>query len=201
MEKNDLSPRPGMSLTDYAEQALRHFEIRTELLRFRLLAGTSTCASIRRSTGSVELMLPHDFDFGNPARQRWLILVIIKELRFQASHILPPRIEEFARRYNLRHQRICIKNVNSRWGSCSSLGNINLSLWLMLAPQELVDYVIIHELAHLNEMNHGPRFWAEVNRMTHQQGRDLERRMKQFSLQTAVMFRIFNQITRGFRLK
>lgn len=71
----------------------------------------------------------------------------------------------------------------------------------MLAPKELADYVILHELAHLNEMNHGPHFWAEVDRMTHNQGRALEREMKQFSLQTAVMFKVFNQITRGFQLR
>lgn len=201
MERNNLRPHLVMSMTDYAAQALKHFEINTELLRFRLLTGTSGHASIKRSVGSVELMLPYGFNFSDSDRQRWLILIIIRELRFQACHILPPRLDEFARQYNLRHQRTCIKNITSRWGSCSSLGNINLSLWLMLAPKELADYVILHELAHLNEMNHGPHFWAEVDRMTHNQGRALEREMKQFSLQTAVMFKVFNQITRGFQLK
>jgi predicted metal-dependent hydrolase len=80
-------------------------------------------------------------------------------------------------------RRIAIRDTTSRWGSCSSLGNINLSLWLLLAPEDLVDYVVKHELAHLNEMNHGPRFWAEVDRMTGGPGtgKALERRMKAFA--------------------
>ena len=57
-----------------------------------------------------------------------------------------------------------LKYIHSRWGSCSTSGNINLSTRLLFAPPEVVDYVIIHELAHLVELNHGPRFWAEVAR-------------------------------------
>jgi len=57
---------------------------------------------------------------------------------------------------------ITLKNLHSRWGSCSSKGNINLSTRLLFAPEAVRDYVIIHELAHLTEMNHSPRFWKLV---------------------------------------
>ena len=73
--------------------------------------------------------------------------------------------------------------MHTRWGSCSGLGNINLSLWLMLAPTHLVDYVIKHELAHLNEMNHGPRFWKELDAMTEGQAKMLAREIRQFTRQ------------------
>ncbi len=58
--------------------------------------------------------------------------------------------------------RLAIKDTRSRWGSCSSKGNLNFSWRLVLAPPEVHDYVVAHEVAHLREMNHSPRFWAHV---------------------------------------
>jgi predicted metal-dependent hydrolase len=55
-----------------------------------------------------------------------------------------------------------LKYLHSRWGSCSSSSNINLSTRLLFAPEGVIDYVIIHELAHLQELNHSPRFWRLV---------------------------------------
>jgi len=61
-------------------------------------------------------------------------------------------------------QSVRLKNTVSKWGSCSSDGKISLSTRLLLAPEEVIDYVIVHELAHLVELNHSPRFWNEVKR-------------------------------------
>lgn len=61
-----------------------------------------------------------------------------------------------------RYQKVTLKYMNSRWGSCSSKGNINLSVRLLFAPEAVIDYVILHELCHLLEMNHSPRFWNLV---------------------------------------
>ena len=160
-----------------------HFEINTELLLFRFVEGTRAGAYVRNEGTHMTVCLPQGFDFTAPARQMWANKVLAELLRKKAQEILPARLAVFAKEYDLRYERVTIKNVNTRWGSCSSLGNINLSLWLMLAPLHLVDYVIKHELAHLNEMNHGPRFWAEVDRMTGGKGcgKALEREMKTFA--------------------
>ncbi len=66
---------------------------------------------------------------------------------------------------NLKYQRIVIKDQKTRWGSCSSLHNINYNWKLILMPTEILDYVVVHELAHLKEMNHSPRFWSEVEKI------------------------------------
>ena len=160
-----------------------HFEINTELLLFRFVEGTRAGAYVRNEGTHMTVYLPKGFDFSSRARQMWANKVLAELLRKKAQEILPARLAVFAKEYDLRYERVTIKNVNTRWGSCSSLGNINLSLWLMLAPLHLVDYVIKHELAHLNEMNHGPRFWAEVDRMTGGKGcgKALEREMKTFA--------------------
>ena len=66
---------------------------------------------------------------------------------------------------NVQYGRITIRNQKTRWGSCSSKGNLNFNCLLMLAPDEVVDYVVIHELCHLIEMNHSKAFWKQVEQM------------------------------------
>ena len=72
---------------------------------------------------------------------------------------------ELAQRFGLIYKSLKINNARTRWGSCGHKGNINFTWRLIMAPVEVVDYVIVHELAHLKEMNHSARFWYEVGRM------------------------------------
>lgn len=157
------------------------FSIETSLFGLRFARGTTPEASLRRDGRTVTIVLPPEFDFDRPDKQLWANRVLAEVLRREAQRLLPARLERFARQYDLRYRRVVIKNVRTRWGSCSILGNINLSLWLLMAPGHLVDYVIKHELAHLDEMNHGPRFWATLDRMTDGQARRLEREMRAFA--------------------
>lgn len=86
----------------------------------------------------------------------------IHALADQALQVIPPRVGEFAARMGVTYGRITIRNQRGRWGSCSSQGNLNFNCLLMLAPAEVLDYVIVHELAHRKEMNHSRAFWAQV---------------------------------------
>ena len=88
-----------------------------------------------------------------------------KELRTLAERAmreLPPRLREYAQKMGVTYGRVTIRNQRTRWGSCSSKGNLNFNCLLMLAPEEVQDYVLVHELAHRIEMNHSPRFWKIV---------------------------------------
>ena len=89
----------------------------------------------------------------------------IKELADVALRVLPERCRYFAGIMGVSYGRITIRNQKTRWGSCSSKGNLNFNCLLMLAPPEIRDYVVVHELAHRKEMNHSPRFWKEVERV------------------------------------
>ena len=77
-----------------------------------------------------------------------------------ATLIIPPRVSEIASFLRLKISKVGIRNQKSRWGSCSDLGNISLNWRLLLLKPHLHDYIILHELAHLSEMNHSDRFWS-----------------------------------------
>ncbi|NJL93984.1 MAG: M48 family metallopeptidase [Anaerolineae bacterium] len=82
--------------------------------------------------------------------------------RTQARQDLPPRAARWASQIDVSFQKVTIKSQRTRWGSCSSLGNLNFNWRLIQAPPGAVDYVVIHELCHLIELNHSPRFWSLV---------------------------------------
>lgn len=86
----------------------------------------------------------------------------IRALAKEAVSYIPARVSFFAEEIGVDYGRITIRNQRSRWGSCSSGGNLNFNCLLMLTPPEIIDYVVVHELCHRLEMNHSPRFWAEV---------------------------------------
>jgi predicted metal-dependent hydrolase len=73
------------------------------------------------------------------------------------------RLEHFNRHYNLQYNRLSIKNTRSRWGSCSSKKNLNFNYRIVFLPAELQDYLIVHELCHLAQMNHAQVFWDLVS--------------------------------------
>lgn len=81
----------------------------------------------------------------------------------EARGFITERVEYWNREYGFRYGRIAIKNTKRLWGSCSRKGNLNFSYALLFLPCELVDYVIVHELCHLKEHNHSPRFWTLVS--------------------------------------
>lgn len=82
--------------------------------------------------------------------------------RRQAKEYLGPRVSHLARQHGFEYERISIKGQSTRWGSCSSNRNLNFNYRLMMTPPAVIDYVIIHELCHLREMNHSSRFWSLV---------------------------------------
>lgn len=89
----------------------------------------------------------------------------IRTLADRALKYIPDRVAYFSTMVGVTYGRITIRNQRSRWGSCSSKGNLNFNCLLMLMPQEIIDYVVVHELCHRREMNHSQAFWKEVEKV------------------------------------
>lgn len=83
-------------------------------------------------------------------------------LKSEAKRLIAPRAQDMAARLDRKPGRITVKDTRSRWGSCSSSGDLAFSWRLVLAPEQILDYVVAHEVAHLVQMNHSPAFWAVV---------------------------------------
>lgn len=82
--------------------------------------------------------------------------------RAEARRILPKRIGHFARQMEVQPRGLRISSARTRWGSCSARDSLNFSWRLVLAPLPVLDYVVVHELAHIPHKNHGQRFWHKV---------------------------------------
>ena len=89
----------------------------------------------------------------------------LKELRERTRILVTERVRYFAPLVGVTYNQIATRAQRTRWGSCSSKGNLNFNCLLGIVPSEVLDYVIVHELCHRKELNHSDRFWNEVSRI------------------------------------
>lgn len=89
----------------------------------------------------------------------------IRALADEARRVIPERVRYYAPMVGVTYGEITIRSQRTKWGSCSTKGNLNFNCLLMLTPQEALDSVVVHELCHLKEMNHSEKFYAEVLRV------------------------------------
>ena len=89
----------------------------------------------------------------------------LNDLVRKAREVIPKRVEYYAQLIGVTYGRITIRHQKTRWGSCSARGNLNFNCLLMLAPPEVLDAIVVHELCHRKEMNHSERFYREVHRI------------------------------------
>ena len=122
------------------------------------------------------LMCPENTDYAE--KQEWLRKAVVNVVTDEAKRVLPSRLEVLAGKHGLQYSRCTVRDSHSRWGSCSSKGSISLSIYLVLLPDELIDYIILHELCHTVEMNHGERFWAMLDGFCDGKSRELRRVLK-----------------------
>lgn len=103
-------------------------------------------------------------------------------LRNEAKRILPQRTTELAGKFGFKFADVKIQSSKTRWGSCNRNKNINLSFFLLLLPQYLVDYVILHELCHTIELNHGDKFWLLMDKVTDNKSKLFRQELKNYPI-------------------
>lgn len=113
--------------------------------------------------------------------QAWITKTLEAFARKRVKERLIPRLLNMAAERSLNLNNVKVSSAKGRWGSCSSKGNINLSLYLVLLPRHLQDYVLQHELTHLVEMNHSPRFWARLDEVCEGKAKALRKEMRSYN--------------------
>ena len=152
----------------------------TPCFRFWLEEARVSRMQVRQRKGELVCYYPAGQQWADERVQTWLRQMVEESLRMHAKVLFPPRLMAFARQRGLDVRSVSIHKTRGRWGSCSGKGNINLSLFLMLVPPHLQDYVMHHELTHLLEMNHGPRFWALLDEAVGGSSRQLREELRKY---------------------
>jgi len=154
--------------------------------RFHQLAitkGNTDRVYNRVGNGVIQIFIPQKVNHEQPKIQEFIKKTLIDVMRWEAKIYLPKRIKELADKHGFKYQDISIKNTKTRWGSCSSANNINLNLHLMRVPEHLIDYVLLHELAHTVVKNHGEKFWLLLEQV-YPNARKADKEMNNYRTQT-----------------
>lgn len=155
---------PPVLPSDAAPAGKLSFRIRTSVIDNPQDSGR-LWLSLDNPTHIRIIEVPAGFSAPNVVSQKALRDVLVEVLREEAKILLPQKLSYFSDQYGFHFHKVTIKHNSSNWGSCSRAGNINLNLNLIRLPEPLCDYVLLHELCHLKEPNHGPRFHALLERL------------------------------------
>jgi predicted metal-dependent hydrolase len=147
--------RPSSNLLEQGRQIgkAHHIEFQT---------GASSTVTTRIVGNEARVILPVGTNPESSAAQAAAQKAGIRALKLQANKLLPGRLQLLAQQHGYTYKSVAIKQLKSRWGSCSQHKDIVLSCFLMQLPWDLIDYVLLHELAHTKVMAHGPAFWSEM---------------------------------------
>jgi predicted metal-dependent hydrolase len=156
--------------------------LKTNTFELRIVRTQRTNIYISLKEGILHIACPENIDFNNEHIQQKLWTIFSKVLRHEAMRVLPKRLETLASRHGFQFAGMSVRTSKTRWGSCNAKKQINLSTSLMLLPDHLIDYVLLHELCHTVELNHSERFWLLMDKVTYGCAKKLRNELKEAKL-------------------
>ena len=151
---------------------------RTRTHTLRIESGARNSYTI--TADEVVVTLTSEIDPTSEAGQLMIRTAVIETLRAEAHAVLPPMVERLAAQHDFSYNGLTVKNIHSKWGSCSTTNHLNFSLYLMLLPDELIEFVVLHELCLTVHKNHSARFHTLLNSIVGGNEQSLNRKLRQF---------------------
>ncbi|MEI6080027.1 MAG: SprT family zinc-dependent metalloprotease [bacterium] len=146
------------------ESKITIFDINTNFQtrhhRLVIMPHDSESVLVKVSDGIIRIKYPSARELRDSDIQKAVREGIHKALRIEAKDYIPHRVKGLAERFKLKYSDITVKDIRTRWGSCSNKNNLNFNIHIMRLPDHLIDYIIMHELAHTIERNHSRKFWS-----------------------------------------
>ncbi len=140
-------------------------QIGTRYRRLQVEACNLASPEVLLSADEIVVRYPRSLQLTDPDVQTVIQFGLTEGYRLEAKRYLPQRVAELAKVHGFSYNRVFVKNHRSRWGSCSEVNNINLNLHLLQLSDEIIDYVILHELVHTEIKNHSAAFWQRVEQV------------------------------------
>ena len=156
---------------------------KTRFHKLAITKGNTDKVYNRVGNGVIQIFIPERVNHEQPKVQEFIKNTLIDVMRWEAKVYLPKRLKELADKHGFKYENVSIKNASTRWGSCSSVNNINLNLHLMRVPEHLIDYVLLHELTHTVVKNHGDKFWLLLEQC-YPNARKADKEMNNYRTQT-----------------
>ncbi len=154
---NHNAARPKMVFTEDCDFTTRSFKL-------QISSADRNNMHMSLKEGVLTVQYPQKYKVTSPSIQKAIRFALDEAFRVEAKNYLPERLTYLAANFGFEFSGVTIKNVRSKWGSCSSRKHINLNLHLMRLPNHLIDFILLHELCHTVEMNHGDRFHRLLNK-------------------------------------
>ncbi len=169
----NLKSKPALLITD--DTTFQTLTFKFEIQRTNIL----NSYKIFLKNNILTVNIPENVDINSVEAQSIIKTLTRNALRTEAKNVLPRKLKELAQKHNIPYNNVKINSSITRWGSCSLQKNINLSFYLLFLPEKYIDYVILHELTHTFEMNHGENFWKLLCKFCGEDAKKLRHGLKQ----------------------
>ncbi len=140
--------------------------IETKFYKIKFSRHLSTKVRITENKYFIEIFTPLEADFKSDFHQNEIKNIMSQVYRREAKKYIPVRLDFLAKEHHFKYLNVKITSAKTRWGSCSYKDNINISLFIMKLPNYLIDYILLHELCHTIEKNHGVGFWNLMEKVS-----------------------------------